>query len=334
MHRRHFLRAAAALMAATRLRRLDAAPLRFRYSICNEVFEKWDFAKSVRAMREAGFHGVEIAPFTLADHVDEVTPARRREMRDILKSEGVQFAGLHWLLITPKWLQIATADRAIREKSWAYFHKLIDLCGDLGENDVSANTIMVLGSPKQRGSQGNSRQEATGHVKDGLASVADHARARRVTIALEPLATNATDVVNTVAEAVRIVDEIRHPAIQSMFDFHNTLDEKEPFDEIVRKHFRAIRHIHVNEMDGRYPGTGNLDFRPVFQVLADLDYKGWISLEVFDFKPGPVEIARASMDYFRKLETQITFRRPRAGGAGRRGPASERAWRGAGDPAI
>jgi sugar phosphate isomerase/epimerase len=303
MHRRQFLAGATALTAVMRQPSLEASSTRFRYSICNEVFEKWTFADSVRAMRKAGFQGIEIAPFTLADDVDELTPARRREMRDILKSEGVEFAGLHWLLITPKWLHITTADRAIREKSWAYFRKLIDLCGDLGPNG-----IMVLGSPRQRGSQGNTREEATRHLKDGLASVADHARQRGATIALEPLASRDTNVVNTVAEAVRLVDEIGHPAIQSMFDFHNTPDETETFDRIVRQHFRAIRHIHVNEMDGRYPGTGNFDFRPVFQALADLNYKGWVSLEVFDFKPGPVEIAQASMDYFRKLETTLAFR--------------------------
>lgn len=251
-------------------------------------------------MREAGFHGVEIAPFTLAQHVDDVTPARRREMRDIMKSEGVQFAGLHWLLITPTWLQVSTADKAVREKSWAYFHKLIDLCGDLGENG-----IMVLGSPAQRGSRGNTAAEATKNLRDGLASVADHAGNRTVTIALEALAKKDTDVVNTVAEAVRVVSEVNHPALQAMFDFHNTPDEKEPLADVVRKHFKWIRHIHINEMDGRYPGTGNLDFVPVLQTLLDLGYKGWVSLEVFDFKPGPVEIARASMEYFRKLDAKL-----------------------------
>jgi len=112
-------------------------------------------------------------------------------------------------------------------------------------------------------------------------------------------------VVNTVDEAARIAAEINHPAIQTMFDFHNTADEREPLDAIVRRHFARIRHVHVNEMDGRYPGTGNLDFRPVFQVLADLKYAHWVSLEVFDFKPGPVEIARSSMDFFRKLEGRL-----------------------------
>lgn len=298
MDRRAFLCTLAA--SAAWISELAAAGLRFKYSICNEIFEKWDFGKSCKAMREAGFTGIEIAPFTLADHVDEVTPARRREMRDIMRSEGITFAGLHWLLITPKWLQICTADRAIREKSWEYFLKLIDLCGDLGEKG-----IMVLGSPKQRGSQGNTPAEAVQRLKEGLARVAPHAAKRGATIALEALAKKDTDVVNTVDEAARIVGQIKHPAIETMFDFHNTPDETEPLERIVERHYSHIRHIHVNEMDGRYPGTGNFDFRPVFEVLARRRYPYWVSLEVFDFKPGPVEIARASMEYFRKLETRL-----------------------------
>src|SRR4029450_1981871 len=134
---------------------LHAAKLHFKYSICNEVFEKWEFAAQCRAIKAAGYEGVEIAPFTLADHLDEISAARRLELRSIMRSEGIQFAGLHWLLITPKWLHITTADPAVREKSWVYFTRLIDFCADLGDKG-----IMVLGSPKQRASQGRSAEEA------------------------------------------------------------------------------------------------------------------------------------------------------------------------------
>src|SRR5207247_8082968 len=141
-------------------------------------------------------------------------------------------------------------------------------------------------------SQGNSPEEAVKHLRDGIAAGAFHAGDRGVTIALEALAGKGTDVVNTLDQAVRIVKEIHHPAIQSMFDFHNTADEREPLDALVKRHFGYIRHVHVNEMDGRHPGTGSFDFRPVFQTLAGLKYSRWVSLEVFDFKPGAVQIIR------------------------------------------
>src|SRR5215471_11554080 len=86
----------------------------FHYSVCNELFEKWD-----------------IAPFTLADSVDDISKERRKQFGHIIESEGLKFVGLHWLLVTPKWLHITTAQRDIRERSWHYFRKLVDFCGDL-----------------------------------------------------------------------------------------------------------------------------------------------------------------------------------------------------------
>lgn len=304
--RRRFLEGAAAAVAGiTCPEQLRAAPQPqrrplFRYAICNEVFEKWDFAESCRAARKLGYRGLEIAPFTLGESVDEVSAARRKELRGIMQSEGLEFAGLHWLLVTPKWLHITTGDKEVRERSWQYFEKLIDFCGDLG-----GPAIMVLGSPKQRGTRGATRAEATRYLTEGLARVAPRAAARKATICLEALDSKQTDVVNTVAEAVAVVKQVRHPNIQSMFDYHNTLDEKEPWEAIVRRFYPMIRHIHINEMDGRHPGTGRSDFLPVLRVLKEKNYRGWVSLEVFDFKLGAERIAREAMEYLRKLETQL-----------------------------
>ncbi len=307
MDRRAFLGAGALALGASvrdswplwNRREKGAGPL-FKYSVCNELFEKWDFASTCRAIRAAGFSGIEISPFTLADNVDEISSGRRRELRDIMKSEGIAFAGLHWLLVSPKGLHVTTSDRATRERSWQYVRKLIDLCADLGPGGM-----MIFGSPKQRGSLGNTRAEATKNLKAGLFSVADHAGERGATILIEALPRKDTDVVNTMEEAVRMVKEISKPAIQTMFDFHNFPDEKTPFEDLVRRYFPYIRHIHVNEMDGRYPGTGKFDYRPVFQTLVDLKYSRWVSLEVFDFKPGPVEIVRATMEFYRNLEKSL-----------------------------
>jgi sugar phosphate isomerase/epimerase len=303
MNRRSFLRngsAVAAAAAAALGESLRAQTgLRFKYSICNEMFEKQDFAAVCRTMKAAGYSGVEISPFTLADHLDELSAGRRRELRDIIRSEGLEFAGLHWLLITPKWLHVTTADAAVREKSWAYMLKLIDFCADLGKG------IMVFGSPKQRGSQGNTALEARKNLAAGLASVAPHAGDRGVSILIESLPSKDTDVVNTLDDAVGMVEEIGHPAIQTMFDYHNTTDEKEPLDVLVRRYFRYIKHVHINETDGRHPGTGTFDFLPVFKVLADLKYSGWVSLEVFEWKIGAERVAREAMDYLRKLDARV-----------------------------
>lgn len=272
-------------------------PHRFRHAICNEVFEHWEFVDTCRSVRAAGYGGIEIAPFTLAEDPAGITPARRRECRDIMAAEGLQFVGLHWLMVSPKGLHVTTPDADLRGRSWDHIRHLIDLCADLGPDG-----ILVFGSPKQRGTTGGlSRAEATRHFVEGLAQVAPRAGERGVTILMEALPVGQCDVVTTLDEAAALVREIDHPAIRTMFDCHNAIDETESHAALVERHYGLIRHVHVNELDGRHPGTGSYDFKPVFEVLRRRGYGGWISAEVFDFTPGAETIARDSLRY---LETQ------------------------------
>jgi sugar phosphate isomerase/epimerase len=53
-------------------------------------------------------------------------------------------------------------------------------------------------------------------------------------------------------------------------------------------------------MDGRHPGTGNYNFRPVFDVLARRGYRHWVSLETFDFTPGAERIAEDALRFIEK----------------------------------
>ena len=276
-------------------------PYSFRHSMCNEAFDKRPFAEVCAAMRQAGYTGIEIAPFTLAEKPAEVTPARRRELRDIMSSEGLAFVGFHWLMVSPKGLHVTGPDAELRRRSWQHIHDLIDLCADLGPDGV-----MVFGSPQQRSTTGGlSRAEATCNFAEGLAGIAPHAEERGVAVLAEALPIGQGDVVQTLEEAARLVCQIGSPAIRTMFDVHNAVDEVEPHADLVDRYFDLIRHVHVNEFDGRHCGAPTArpyDYKPVLEVLARRAYRGWVSLEAFDFSFGAERIAHESL---RHLESEI-----------------------------
>ena len=75
---------------------------RIRQSICNEVFEGWEFEKTCAAVKTAGYDGIEIAPFTLAETPGKITAARRRKLKKIMADSGLDFVGLHWLMVYPR----------------------------------------------------------------------------------------------------------------------------------------------------------------------------------------------------------------------------------------
>ena len=270
----------------------------FRHAICNEAFEKWAFADACKTIRKAGYTGIEIAPFTLAEDPATIPAAKRKEYRDIMQSEGLKFVGLHWLMVSPKGLHVTTPDAALRQKSWKHIHNLIDLCADLGPDGV-----MVFGSPFQRATTGGlSPAQAVANFVEGLRGAAPRAAERGVKILMEALPKGQCDVVTTLDQAAALVRQIDHPNIKTMFDSHNAVNEVEPHAVLVERHFDLIRHVHVNEMDGKHCGKGNYDFKPVLSVLRRLNYQGWVSLEAFDFSFGGDTIANESLRY---LEAEI-----------------------------
>ena len=275
----------------------------FKYAMCNESMAELSWVEQCQIVGNAGYQGIEIAAFTLVkEGVQEINPARRKEMVSVMKNVGIECAGLHWLLAPPpKGLHFTTPDAAVRQRTIAYFNELIDFCGDLG------GPYMIFGSPKQRNTRGISVEEAEKYFAEGLAAVADHAQQRGIKILIEPLGKHMTDVVNTLAEALELAEQINHPAVQIMFDFNNTVDETEPFDVLLKKHYKHIHHVHVQEMGGKHLGTGTAvnDYVKAFQTLKDLRYDKWISLEVFDFSPGGRRIAEESMKVLKQIESKL-----------------------------
>ena len=287
-------RAFCALAPAAALARPAAdAPLRF--AICNETFEKAPFAEACRTARRAGFDGIEIAPFTLGPDPSTLSSVTLRECRKAMADEGIRFAGLHALLNAPAGLHVTTPDDAVRTKSWNLIRHLVDHCASLGGG------VMIFGSGKNRNVlPGDTPAAALARFRDGLESVAPHAAARKVTILVEPLAPHLSNLINTLEQSVALVERINHPAIRTMFDTHNAAAETLPHAEALRKYLPWIRHVHLNEMDGRRPGLGSYHFGPILQTLVENHFPYWVSVEVFNFAEGGEAIATESMRVFRR----------------------------------
>src|SRR5438876_4573551 len=114
------------------------------YAICNETFQGWDWAATCQTIAELGYHGVEIAPFTLAEDIRNFSSEARKECARVAQRAGLEVVGLHWLLVSPKGLSLTGPDEAVRRDTAEYLAALVDFCADLG------GQIMVLGSPAQR----------------------------------------------------------------------------------------------------------------------------------------------------------------------------------------
>lgn len=264
--------------------------LTMNFSICNEPFEGWTIEDVFRKAAELGYDGVEIAPFTLANSVEDIPASRRKEIVEAAKSAGVEIVGLHWLLVKPEGLYLNHPDAGVRDRTRDYLDSLIRFCGDLG------GKVMIFGSPKQRNvCEGLTYDQAWEYARETFQHCGRTAADAGVYLCVEALSPAETDFINTVTEAVRMVQEVNEPNFRTMVDIKAISSDGRPLPEIIEEGGDLIKHVHVNEPDGRGPGTGSTDFREVALALRGIGYDGYVSVEVFDYKPDPVTIARDSL---------------------------------------
>lgn len=270
-----------------------------KYAVCNELFGDDAFGDVCRKVASYDFEGIEIAPCTLAENPWRIGSKQAKKAKKIMDDNGLQLVGFHWLLSAPQGLHLTTPETSTRKRSWDFLKFLIELCDELdGE-------ILVLGSSKQRCTMGIPKEKALSHLEEGLNEIAPLAEDRSVKLLIEPLPSRVTDVVNTLREAKELVEQVGSPAIGGMFDFHNCEDEEKPWHQLINEYFSMIEHVHLNEIDGNYPGTGNSDFLPAFRALRERDYEGWISLEIFHFTEPPDAILTGTRRVILELEDKL-----------------------------
>jgi sugar phosphate isomerase/epimerase len=265
-----------------------------KFAICNETFQDWPFDRAFAFAADCGYSGIELAPFTVSNYVTDIPSKQRAEIRAQAEAAGLEIIGLHWLLAKTEGFYLTTPDAEVRGKTAAYFGELARFCADLG------GRVLVLGSPGQRNLlPGVDRSEATNYAAEVLRGAVDVLEETGVVLALEPLGPEWTDFLRNAEEAAELVRRIGSPQVRLHLDCKAMSSESTPIPELIRRHREVLAHFHANDPNGRGPGFGELDFVPILRTLGEIEYGGWVSVEVFDYEPGVERLVRESIDSMR-----------------------------------
>ncbi|MES2940260.1 MAG: sugar phosphate isomerase/epimerase family protein [Pseudomonadota bacterium] len=278
-----------------------------RIALCNEVLQPLPFAEQCRLAAAMGYDGLEVAPFTLAEDPTRIDDAQAAQLRRVAEDHGLRIDGLHWLLVAPAGLSMVSEDDALRARTAGVMERLVELCAALG------GSYLVHGSPKQRSvPAGATPGQAWERARECLRRAAERAHGCGVTYCIEPLSPRETDVINTVAEAVRMVEEIGIPAFKTMIDCSAAGQaEAEPVEALMARWMPTghIGHVQVNDPNRRGPGQGDMRFGPILRTIARMQreghYRGIVAVEPFDYVPdGPGSAARA-IGYLRGVLQEV-----------------------------
>lgn len=266
-----------------------------KFAICNEIFQGWTLEAAMDYARKTGYDGLEIAPFTLAPLITDVSQTRRREIGDAAARAGIQIAGLHWLLARTQGMHLSDPDSDVRHRTAGYLCELVRCCAEIG------GKVLVLGSPQQRNVlSGATAEQAWELATRTLSDAVREAEDRAVTICFEPLAPSETNFINTAKEAIQFAGQFNSPAMKIILDVKAMASQPDPIPQIIRDSWPNFGHFHANDKNLKGPGFGEIDFGPIAAALYEVGYDGYVSVEVFNFDEGSETIATKSLEYLHR----------------------------------
>jgi D-psicose/D-tagatose/L-ribulose 3-epimerase len=175
---------------------------------------------------------------------------------------------------------ISSVNPSVRREGFDYIVDCIQIAADMGSPIFTGPVYSAVGKTRMVSSEQKNQERAW--CVENLQKVGEIAKKNGVIIGVEPLNRFETDMINTVDQALSLVNEVSSPTIKISLDtFHNNIEEKNIASSIIKIGKDLLCHIQGNESDRGTPGTGNVDWIGIKNALETIGYEGAIVLETF-----------------------------------------------------
>ncbi|MDG4828232.1 sugar phosphate isomerase/epimerase [Solwaraspora sp. WMMD1047] len=216
-----------------------------------------------------GFEAVELP----IEQPGDWDPVRTR---DLLASYRLAPAAV--CAVTPPGRELVDAPAAVVESTVAYLRTCVEAAAAVGAPAVGGPVYASVGRTWRM--SGPQRSACYADFRKALAPVADHAGERGVSIGVEALNRYETSVVNTLEQAVDLIDGLP-PNVGLMIDtYHLNIEEADPYTALAAAG-PHIKHVQVSGTNRGAPGADHFDWRRFFTALRATGYPGAVCIESF-----------------------------------------------------
>jgi sugar phosphate isomerase/epimerase len=137
-------------------------------------------------------------------------------------------------------------------------------------------------------------------ARAAIRELADYALPKGVRLILEPVSRNEVNFIHSTRDGLELVYLVDRPNFGLMLDtYHMWREDADPLVSLVEA-APYVWHMHFSDSNRRYPGSGGIDFGKVVEVLNQIGYRGYVSLEIESW-PNPDEAARRPIEYLRQF---------------------------------
>ncbi|MBY0514561.1 MAG: sugar phosphate isomerase/epimerase [Gemmataceae bacterium] len=262
-------------------------------AVSNIAWPREQDAAAAAVLRECGVTGIEVAPTKLWPNPLEATDAEIAACRGWWEERGLRVVAAQALLFGRPELKLFDSAE-VRGRTQSYLSGIVRLCSRLGAE------ALVFGSPKNRQVGPRSKADVWSEAVAFFRRLADVAAAAGTVVVLEANPPEyGADFVTRAADAVQLVDALKHPGFRLHLDTGCMTLANDPIRATFDAGFPRLRHVHVSEPNLDPPGTsGRVDHAAFATELRRRGYAHWVSLEMREANPFDLGTFAAAVRWF------------------------------------
>jgi sugar phosphate isomerase/epimerase len=277
----------------------------YKVAFSTNAYLNFSFAEAVRLIAGLGYAGVEVMADVPHAWPAWMLPEQKQALRDALAANRLAISNVNAFMMHaindprqrywyPSWIE---PDRHYRQIRIDHTKRALTLAREIGAPNITTEP----GGPVEPGA---SWSAALKLFVEMIKPVAEHAEKEGVLLLVEP---EPGLLIETVEQFQEFMGHIDSPAIGMNFDLgHAYCVSDDPATTIPRV-AAYIRHVHVEDIaptrvhQHLVPGDGAIDFAAALKALKAINYKGWLTVELYPYIDNPDEAAARALKYLTPL---------------------------------
>jgi sugar phosphate isomerase/epimerase len=241
--------------------------------------------------------GIEVAPTKIWPNPLEATDTAIDDYRRWWESRGISIVAAQALLFGRPELTLFE-NASTRERTFTYLSGIVRVCARLGAK------ALVFGSPKNRRISNRTLSDVLPEAVEFFRRLGEVATVHETCIVLEANPSEyGADFITDAGQAAELVTMVSHPGFRLHLDTACMSLAGDDPDDVIPGTAPLLAHFHVSEPHLAPIGTGGIDHARFAAQLREIDYRGWVSIEMRQIEPFEVngirEVVRRVREVYR-----------------------------------
>ena len=281
-----------------------------RLSFSANAYKKTDFSSAVKDIAACGYSALEVYADIPHLYPLDTSIQQQEQAAATIRRAGLQVSNVNAFTMfkagdtwRPSYIE---RDESRRRQRIEHTVAAMEMAHRLGSPSISTEP----GGPLE---SGISWDDALELFVKGLDEVLERTEHLDTLLLVEP----EPGLLLEMPEHIDIIlDKSLHPRLSIKLDIGHFFCVGAVPEKVILDYAGSFDHIHIEDIgaDRKHlhlvPGDGSIDFRAVFDALAQILYDGYVTVELYPFEDSPGTVARRAMEFLAPLWRDVFGEEP------------------------